>query len=284
MSEFRRWISYIYLYNQGEKGKNTGFAKVDVRNGRCRLHIGVKGVYNCDGKGLEVGIYSRRDGRPVRSLIGRMRIQGGCGEFSGITAEGNLFDTGVSLEDSGGLWLTGSDEEAFYLAFWEGEEDGTDFLERKPEPKKEPEIQLKAAEMEQSDEEEVLEKPEPELDNLPRPGLWESLCRYYPKTGQRLRERGIELLQIRPADIRYLPRQLWHYGGNSFLLHGYYHYHHLVLGRMTGRNGPEYILGVRGIKNEREKFSAGLFGFDSFLEADGKGREGYWYTIITLDS
>ena len=139
---------------------------------------------------------------------------------------------------------------------------------------------------EQAESRRADDKPsenEQKLESLPQPGLWESLCRYYPKTAPELRREGVELLQIRPADLRYLPRRLWHFGSNSFLLHGYYHYRHLILGRISRDGGQEYILGVRGTKDDRERFSAGLFGFGNFLTADEDGYEGYWYTKITLD-
>ena len=42
MSNYRRLISYIYAYEGGIKGKNIGFAKIEVRNGQCRIHVNVK--------------------------------------------------------------------------------------------------------------------------------------------------------------------------------------------------------------------------------------------------
>lgn len=36
MSDYRRLISYIYAYEGGEKGKNIGFAKIDMRGLQCR--------------------------------------------------------------------------------------------------------------------------------------------------------------------------------------------------------------------------------------------------------
>ena len=37
MSNYRRLISYIYAYEGGIKGKNVGFAKLEVRNGQCKI-------------------------------------------------------------------------------------------------------------------------------------------------------------------------------------------------------------------------------------------------------
>ena len=45
MAGYRRLISYIYAYEGEEKGKNIGFAKLEARNGQCRLSINVKKIY-----------------------------------------------------------------------------------------------------------------------------------------------------------------------------------------------------------------------------------------------
>lgn len=315
MSEFKRWISYIDAYGSGGKGKNVGFAKIESREGRCRVQIRVKGIYRCDGRGLQVGFYARRGGRPIPIPAGRMRLEAGSGEFTAVTPEEDLFDSGYTLSDSEGLWLTGSDPESCYLSAWKNEmiepwafldrtgeeEDGrksagadspssiryVSAAELAREQQKDSDMTALPLEMPLNTGEPAVSsdsKPAPVLDDLPKPGLWDSLCRYYPKTAPELRERGVELLQIRPADLRYLPRQLWHFGSNSFLLHGYYHYRHLILGRMTDKKETKYILGVKGSRSERERFSAGLFGFENFLTAARGSREGYWYTTITLDS
>ncbi len=43
MSDYRRLISYIYAYEGGgKKGKNIGFAKIDMRGPQCRIQVNVK--------------------------------------------------------------------------------------------------------------------------------------------------------------------------------------------------------------------------------------------------
>lgn len=328
MSEFKRWISYIFSYDLGGRRKNVGFAKVDARDGKCRLQVCVRGIGGRDGQRIEVGIYVWEAGRPTRYPAGKLYLRGGAGEYLAATKTENLFDSGFRLEESGGLWLTGPEPAGLYLAAWNREElDARDFLTQAP-PKK---LVVSAAALETEEagagiRERVPGKADmapppasqacarrpktaggrqpglqaqactlqPELAEpgnlqvidvarLPEPDLWESLCRYYPKAAPELRARGVELLQIRPADIRYLPRRLWHFGSNSFLLHGYYHYKHLILGRMYRGGKKEYILGVRGRKEKRESFSAGLFGFEDFLALGGDSREGYWYVPVTLE-
>lgn len=44
MADYRRLISYIYEYEGKQKGKNVGFAKLEARNGQCRINVNVKRI------------------------------------------------------------------------------------------------------------------------------------------------------------------------------------------------------------------------------------------------
>lgn len=84
-------------------------------------------------------------------------------------------------------------------------------------------------------------------------------------------------VRIELQDIGCLPMTFWSLSGNRFLLHGYYCYRHLVFIQLsTG----EYVLGVPGIYNEKEKKNARSFGFCDFQSIGefGKmqGAFGYW--------
>ena len=49
--EYNRMVAYIYSYNDGQKCKNTGFAKIEVRQDILKLQINMKGAYsdnNCE--------------------------------------------------------------------------------------------------------------------------------------------------------------------------------------------------------------------------------------------
>ena len=44
MSEYKRFVSYIYAYTNDEKGNNTGFAKVEIRSGKKRISLSMRGI------------------------------------------------------------------------------------------------------------------------------------------------------------------------------------------------------------------------------------------------
>ncbi len=130
-----------------------------------------------------------------------------------------------------------------------------------------------------------LERQEAEENN--RSDLWERFQRKYTRVLAFECDSGCEILSIKPQDIGLLPREIWVYGNNSFLLHGYYNYRHLILARLSDSRGKiRYLLGVPGHYFSNEKYMASMFGFPHFVLAkkqpDEDGRFGYWYTDIRL--
>lgn len=95
-----------------------------------------------------------------------------------------------------------------------------------------------------------------------------------------------DCVKIEPQDIGVLPIDAWVLGSNSFLLHGYYSYQHLIFGKINRPSGYIYILGVPGIYHNREGFMARMFGFEHFKSTKRKeqktGEFGYWYIPIIL--
>lgn len=90
--------------------------------------------------------------------------------------------------------------------------------------------------------------------------------------------------KIQRSDMSDLPRCYWHLANNSFLLHGYHNYSHLLLIEDDGH----YWLGVPGVYDSREARAARLFGFPQFTdsyndqlklsddEKNNQGTFGYW--------
>ena len=85
-------------------------------------------------------------------------------------------------------------------------------------------------------------------------------------------------VRMEPQDIGLLPMPYWRLAGNSFLLHGYYRYRHLIMAR---KKDGTFVFGVPGVDDERERFMADMFGFTRFkpvrAHAAGPGQFGYWY-------
>ena len=126
-----------------------------------------------------------------------------------------------------------------------------------------------------------------ENEELADTNIWKKMSDQYTKVLAFDYDNGCEILSIKPQDIGLLPREIWTYGNNSFLLHGYYNYRHLILAKLLDpQQPPRYLLGVPGHYFSNEKYMASMFGFPHFVLAkkqpQGDGRFGYWYTDIRL--
>ncbi len=69
--------------------------------------------------------------------------------------------------------------------------------------------------------------------------------------------------KIQRSDLSTLPRRYWNIANNSFLMHGYHNYNHLMLVEENGH----YWIGVPGIYTTREARAAELFGFPQFTQS-----------------
>ncbi|MBQ9766633.1 MAG: hypothetical protein IJW37_00830 [Lachnospiraceae bacterium] len=95
-------------------------------------------------------------------------------------------------------------------------------------------------------------------------------------------------VRVLPEELTGLPKEGRQFADNSFLLHGYYHYKHLLLGRRRKKEQDDYVLLVPGIYQKKNAYLAGLFGFSEFLPAEmtgpentgAKGMFGYWCAKI----
>ena len=75
MADYRRLISYIYEYEGKKKGKNVGFAKLEARNGQCRINVNVKRIYM---GGNAIGAYLLGTGGR-ETFLGNGFVRGGNG-------------------------------------------------------------------------------------------------------------------------------------------------------------------------------------------------------------
>lgn len=99
MADYRRLISYIYEYEGKQKGKNVGFAKLEARNGQCRINVNVKRIYM---GGNAIGAYLLGTGGR-ETFLGNVFVRGGNGEFRANVDTKNVEGTGTGLDTYFGL-------------------------------------------------------------------------------------------------------------------------------------------------------------------------------------
>lgn len=96
----------------------------------------------------------------------------------------------------------------------------------------------------------------------------------------------MQCVRIMPEDIGLMARSNWEYGNNSFLMHGFYNYHYLLLGSMVYEDGArQYVLGVPGIYSGKDQYLAQIFGFRRFVPLRTcpykTGEFGYWIAKLS---
>ena len=115
MSAYHRLISYIYAYEGGIKGKNTGFAKLETRGTSCRIQVSVRRVF---AGGSSIGVYLLAGQDEIR--IGTLFVRGGNGEFRTVVNCENIEGSGCNMEECCGLTLHETDSAwRAYTTIWE---------------------------------------------------------------------------------------------------------------------------------------------------------------------
>lgn len=138
---------------------------------------------------------------------------------------------------------------------------------KQTEPRREEKVrELREAEKEYSERSEPHQegkvrerqpKAVPLMDNK-----WLQLCAIYPHVNPFKDQR--EYLSIGPEDFVLFSSDSYKAANNSFMLHGYYNYRHLILTREERRGEIVFYVGVPGNYYDREKQVAIMFGFESF--------------------
>ena len=100
--------------------------------------------------------------------------------------------------------------------------------------------------------------------------VWEELCREH-KPVALFEEWDMQCIQLELKDLRSLPKKYWYLGNNSFLLHGFFNYRYLLLGRTAEER---WFLGVPGVYQRQERVMAAIFGFPEFFAAGPGGERG----------
>lgn len=266
----KRFIRYLYEYEQDKRLRNVGFVKAEQGDRECVLHIHGKGLNLQEEKSLRVYLFFTEEGacfgiwqgdaQNVNPAINYRLYYtdqdvGGKEQFARIG--------GVILEAAGGRK---------FAAVWDDEAVNIGGMRVYTEERREQEIPAG----EEADEQEIpageeadAQEQDMEVADQDRPG-------------------GFLCTKIQRKDLARLPRCEWKLSNNSFLLHGYYNYHHLVF----LDDGEWLRVGVPGIYHPKEQKAAEAFGFSEFIrrrdiavELEKEEREeddgfGYWCRCV----
>lgn len=126
------------------------------------------------------------------------------------------------------------------------------------------------------------ELPHPMADKMQINGVKEDKWEQILDTYDQIHPYGDERVYVKlePKDFVILQAKYQQLVNNSFLLHGFYNYRYVILGKEN-----DYYLGVPGVFYEREKMVALMFGFEAFECQSGEakpGEFGYYLRRVEL--
>lgn len=102
--DYRRFISYLYNYVDGEKGVNVGYIRCEQRHGICRLTLNLQDRQGVEGGTYKVYLYKiSKEGNPVGYYLDEFTLNRGCGEVRKQTNSENVWNSNHRIEEFDGV-------------------------------------------------------------------------------------------------------------------------------------------------------------------------------------
>ncbi len=309
---YERKMKYLEYRVDGEKVRGVGFVKMNARDKHCGIQIHINGLPSdalADGASVEVmlrGGIKGEDGRKLADAgqVGRevrlasLMISGGKADFQlENMSVANMLGTGLHYQEIVALRIPLTSRAEIYSVLGEEkmQEKMEDMMpneelgklsEKTPDTGEELHAEESSCGENQKSDNSVAEARMPVCETSGvalQDSKWKQLWAIYPHIRPFQDER--EYLSLGPNDFVILAERYYRLIQNSFLLHGYYNYNHLILQRIEQRGEPKYYIGVPGNFYDREKQVAVMFGFESFEcfeEPAGQGDYGYYMIQVEL--
>lgn len=263
-------VIYLSLYEQGKKVTGAGFASLQGGRDETCIKIQVR-----DAGRQQNGIYPICIIAKEQEIsVGRVEVKSGWGSYE------KSFPVNLEKIDIVQIKL---DENRVIANKWRQTERQTEQIQQGKERiaedhgKKE---DVKAAEAVRKS---LYEREVQTVSVFP--DKWEQLKNQYQTIHPFGDER--EFITIEPKDFVILREASQRLVNNSFLLHGFYNYRHLILGRdaqLDSKGSVCFYIGVPGVFFEREKMVAVMFGFEGFESAGPVeiGKFGYYLRKVEI--
>lgn len=250
-------------------------------------------------------------------VVGRILVNNGIGSYMGVFNAENIENSGFEFSDICGIAIT-EENDTYYMmsSMWQDDEINENNIEFLPKGYNK-NLQMKQAGDEAATPQTTEQSPQAEIeqvgdsvintveqqkntDSQPQQPLRATETENF-EIQEILDIEGVEKLfeqedsvnvfdddyyydciEVTPETLRKLPVEDEVIVNNSFLIHGFYNYKHLLLGRVReNENHTRYFIGVPGMYSNRDRFMASMFGFDNFKKSHRSDFSnpyfGYWY-------
>lgn len=367
----KRFITYLFSYDNGIKGKNVGFIRTNQRDGVNDLEIHVQGLGRYQGLG-KVFVLIKSD--ELKAIpVGSIPMGQGKGMTRMNYIQPDFLDeesgeiAGISIRFGNQYYVASSWLDSIPEGFAEGkfviieENKAKQDIDLKPKEDRPQDIKservLLAAEKINLDQSNAIQEHEEKLslneeallkaqneESLEQcmkermeDGMQKCMNKRMEEPSQESKEKceqdnmengkedcmksqmeyGIEkdkseckkdcmkeqmekkivymTKRIDLSDIRKLPKKNWYLCNNSFLIHGFFNYHYLLVVEKEEEHRKKMYLGVPGIYEKPERMMAMLFGFPDFKTEEyltsktetaeeeknnPDGKFGYWLCLL----
>ena len=293
----KRFITYVYVYENGVKGKNAGFIKAELRDGRVRMEIQLRGLGRYQGKvDMDLIVAAREKDGGIRLPFGAVEFHHGMANAYLEDSERQIAKSNYDFQQVAGVRME-LDETHYLASCWVENAEHYVCHSRNPECNSEKRENISPT-IVQKVQQQILENKQ-------------QICEQIEEKHGSVENNAIVSVTLRKidiSDIHKFPKQNWYLCNNSFLIHGFFNYHHLMVKKVTENLKTKYYLGVPGVYDKPERMMALLFGFPEFeagqQEADldngkakqqvdcqtvnqkeetqGTGNFGYWYCLLDM--
>lgn len=298
---YEKKIRYLEYWENGVKIRNVGFVSAQVKKERCTLQLQISHLPVKEEFVREVRIEEGKKGTQRESILGKIRFHAGCGVLEQKELPIEDLAGGIGYDELCAIRISlGSVSEI--LCMWREEQQDPELdckqeqiTELQSEIAQQPFVLQPAKELQLTTiSQPITEQQEPSAFTPPQPASnrhssgfldtkWRQLEQIYPKTAPFQDERIY--LSIGPQDFVIFPDAYYGLIKNSFLLHGYYNYGHMILTKVKSDGRERFFLGVPGNFYEQERQAAILYGFESFeckKEPVQKGDYGYYMIPVEI--
>ena len=288
----KRFVTYLYEYDRTIRGRNVGFIRNDIRNDCCRMEIHIRGLERIKEKAPIFIIVRDSEciGIPAGEVVISQGVGNACLELRGnrigktdysvnniqaviVRYNGGKILMGCYVQHPAGDLLSGT------FTKWEAQATPASPT---PDPDATRGVDSNSDDLYPNSRSDLgTENDSADLypKNPNNLGTENNSGDLYPyaNNSQGTEAKAEEICptsedaaqspiykRIAITDIRSLPSRNWHLCNNSFLVHGFFCYHYLILKTINAPDGAKMHLGVPGIYASQERMMALLFGFNDF--------------------
>lgn len=288
----KRFVTYLYEYDRTIRGRNVGFIRNDIRNDCCRMEIHIRGLERIKEKAPIFIIVRDSEciGIPAGEVVISQGVGNACLELRGNRIGKTEYSVNniqaVIVRYNGGKMLMGcyvqhpaGDLLSGTFTKWEAQATPASPT---PDPDAARGVNINSSDLYPNSQNDLgIESNSGDLYPNSRSdlGIESNSGDLYPHDNnlQGTEAKAEEICptseeaaqspiykRIAITDIRSLPSRNWHLCNNSFLVHGFFCYHYLILKTINAPDGAKMYLGVPGIYASQERMMALLFGFNDF--------------------